>query len=86
MTNHKLLEVNELKKYFQLEKGKTLKAVDRISFDIYKGEGIDLKEKSLALGLTFQHSSRTLNEDEVNVSVESVVSTLQTSFGATLRN
>ena len=54
-------------------------------FDIYEGKGIDLKEKSLALGLTYQHSSRTLNEDEVNASVERVVSQLQQRFGATLR-
>lgn len=55
-------------------------------FDIYEGKGIDLKEKSLALGLTFQHSSRTLNEDEVNVAVDRVVDVLDTKFGATLRN
>jgi phenylalanyl-tRNA synthetase beta chain len=55
-------------------------------FDIYEGKGIDLKEKSLALGLTYQHSSRTLNEDEVNASVERVVNQLQQRFNATLRN
>lgn len=55
-------------------------------FDIYQGKGIDLKEKSLALGLTYQHSSRTLNEDEVNASVERVVEQLKAQFGATLRN
>lgn len=55
-------------------------------FDIYEGKGIDLKEKSLALGLTYQHSSRTLNEDEVNASVDQVVTQLQEQFGATLRN
>ncbi len=55
-------------------------------FDIYEGKGIDLKEKSLALGLTFQHSSRTLNEDEVNASVDRVVVALQEKLGATLRN
>ena len=55
-------------------------------FDIYEGKGIDPKRKSLALGLTFQHSSRTLNEDEVNVTVDRVVNVLETRFGATLRN
>jgi len=54
-------------------------------FDIYEGKGIDLKEKSLALGLTYQHSSRTLNESEVNASVDRVVNLLQQRFGATLR-
>ena len=55
-------------------------------FDIYEGKGIDLKEKSLALGLTYQHSSRTLNEDEVNASIDNVVGQLSTQVGATLRN
>ncbi|MFA7554002.1 MAG: phenylalanine--tRNA ligase subunit beta [Spongiibacteraceae bacterium] len=55
-------------------------------FDIYEGKGIDLKEKSLAIGLTYQHSSRTLNEDEVNASVESVMAQLKDKFSATLRN
>ncbi len=55
-------------------------------FDIYEGKGIDLKEKSLALGLTYQHSSRTLNEDEVNASVDNVVNQLQQQLGATLRH
>jgi phenylalanyl-tRNA synthetase beta chain len=55
-------------------------------FDIYQGEGIDLKEKSLALGLTFQHSSRTLNEDEINAAVDNVVGALKEKLGATLRN
>ncbi|MGK0499757.1 MAG: phenylalanyl-tRNA synthetase beta chain [Oceanicoccus sp.] len=54
-------------------------------FDIYEGKGIDLKEKSLALGLTFQHSSRTLNEDEVNASIDRVMAQLQEMFSATLR-
>ena len=55
-------------------------------FDIYQGEGIDLKEKSLALGLTFQHSSRTLNEDEINLTIDTVVGELKEKLGATLRN
>ena len=55
-------------------------------FDIYEGKGIDTKRKSLALGLTFQHSSRTLNEDEVNQCVDEVVKALETQFEATLRN
>jgi phenylalanyl-tRNA synthetase beta chain len=55
-------------------------------FDTYQGEGIDPKRKSLAFGLTFQHSSRTLNEDEVNETIEQVVSVLEKEFSATLRN
>lgn len=55
-------------------------------FDVYQGEGIDLKEKSLALGLTFQHSSRTLNEEEITATIDTVVGELKEKLGATLRN
>ncbi|MGE8307808.1 MAG: phenylalanine--tRNA ligase subunit beta, partial [Pseudomonas kermanshahensis] len=34
-------------------------------FDVYQGKGIDPDRKSLAVGLTWQHPSRTLNDDEV---------------------
>jgi phenylalanyl-tRNA synthetase beta chain len=55
-------------------------------FDVYQGKGIDPQRKSLGLGLTFQHSSRTLTEDEVNTTVEAVVGALKERLAATLRN
>lgn len=60
--------------------------IDLRLFDEYQGKGIDPKRKSLALGLTFQHQSRTLNEEEINQVVEQVVMNLDSQFGATLRN
>ncbi|MDX9874389.1 MAG: phenylalanine--tRNA ligase subunit beta [Spongiibacteraceae bacterium] len=55
-------------------------------FDVYEGKGIDPQRKSLALGLTFQHTSRTLAEDEVSDAVQQVVDALASQFEATLRN
>jgi phenylalanyl-tRNA synthetase beta chain len=55
-------------------------------FDVYQGKGIDPQRKSLALGLTFQHSSRTLTEDEINTAVTAVVNLLTSRFEAILRN
>lgn len=55
-------------------------------FDVYEGKGIDPKRKSLALGLTFQDLSRTLNDDEVNGIVHELVQTLESEYDATLRN
>lgn len=54
-------------------------------FDIYQGKGIDPDRKSLALGLTWQHPSRTLNEEEVNEAVESVIAHLADRIEAQLR-
>ncbi|WP_341938645.1 phenylalanine--tRNA ligase subunit beta [Marinimicrobium sp. C2-29] len=54
-------------------------------FDVYVGKGIDPHRKSVALGLTFQDPSRTLNEEEINASVERVVKRMEEDFSATLR-
>src|SRR5690606_14787381 len=54
-------------------------------FDVYMGKGIDPHRKSVAMGLTFQHPSRTLTEDEINASVASVIGHLEENFAATLR-
>ncbi|MDO8697243.1 MAG: phenylalanine--tRNA ligase subunit beta, partial [Pseudomonas sp.] len=54
-------------------------------FDVYHGKGIDPHRKSLAVGLTWQHPSRTLNDDEVNASIQNILSLLEQKFNATLR-
>lgn len=38
MKNEKILEVKNLKQYFKVDRNTIIKAVDNISFDIYKGE------------------------------------------------
>jgi phenylalanyl-tRNA synthetase beta chain len=55
-------------------------------FDIYQGENIELNKKSVALALTLQHSSRTLNDNEVNRIVEDVIALLKDKLGAKLRH
>lgn len=59
--------------------------IDLKVFDVYMGKGIDPHRKSVAMGLTFQHASRTLNEDEINASIDSIVQYLGANFSATLR-
>ncbi|KDE40736.1 Phenylalanyl-tRNA synthetase beta chain [Nitrincola lacisaponensis] len=54
-------------------------------FDLYQGQGIEAGRKSLALGLTWQHPSRTLTDEEINNSVSAVVVALTTHCGASLR-
>jgi peptide/nickel transport system ATP-binding protein len=46
MENEVLLSVKDLKKHFNMGKNETLKAVDGISFDIYKGETFGLVGES----------------------------------------
>ena len=59
--------------------------VDLMLFDEYQSKDIDNKGKSLALGLTFQHASRTLTDDEINMSIDRVVKKLDIKFKAELR-
>lgn len=54
-------------------------------FDVYQGEGIDLGKKSLALGLTFQGSSSTLTEADIEAVMGDILARLGQEIGATLR-
>ncbi|WP_458129710.1 phenylalanine--tRNA ligase subunit beta [Pseudomonas sp. Z2-11] len=54
-------------------------------FDVYQGKGIDPHRKSLAVGLTWQHPSRTLNDDEVNTATQNILTSLEHRLNATLR-
>ena len=55
-------------------------------FDVYHGKDVETKGKSIALGLTFQHSSRTLTDEEINKSIDKVVNQLNQVLGAELRS
>jgi len=55
-------------------------------FDVYQGDAVESGKKSLALGLTWQHPSRTLNDDEINGIISCCISALEEKFGARLRN
>jgi phenylalanyl-tRNA synthetase beta chain len=59
--------------------------VDLKVFDVYQGKGIENNRKSVALGLTFRNSSRTLAEDEINAAIECVLNALEQQYSASLR-
>ena len=58
---------------------------DKVIFDVYQGKGIYPQRKSVALGLTWQHPSRTLNDDEINQWMDQVIQSLSDQYKATLR-
>lgn len=58
---------------------------DVVVFDVYEGAGVGENHRSVALGLTFQHASRTLTDDEVSAWVGSAVSLLKQQVSAALR-
>jgi phenylalanyl-tRNA synthetase beta chain len=55
-------------------------------FDVYQGDAVARDKKSIALGLTWQHPSRTLSEDDINTIISKCVNGLQDKFNANLRN
>jgi phenylalanyl-tRNA synthetase beta chain len=55
-------------------------------FDVYQGDAVAKNKKSLALGLTWQHPSRTLSDQEVNAIISSCVNALHEQFNANLRD
>ncbi|MFV7770342.1 phenylalanine--tRNA ligase subunit beta [Shewanella marisflavi] len=55
-------------------------------FDVYQGKGVEPGKKSLAIALTLQDNTRTLEEKEIAEMVEKVVSELKTEFNALLRD
>lgn len=55
-------------------------------FDVYQGDAIGSGKKSMALGLTWQHPSRTLDDEDINAIIERCVKGLEVKFNAKLRN
>lgn len=55
-------------------------------FDVYQGDAVEKTKKSIALGLTLQHPSRTLSEDDINEIINRCVKGLDAKFNAKLRN
>ncbi|QTH64175.1 phenylalanine--tRNA ligase subunit beta [Psychrosphaera ytuae] len=74
--------------------GEVLKEIKNISgnqlvdlnlFDVYRGEGIENGNKSLAISLVLQDVDKTLEEQDISTKIDQVVSMLTDKFDATLR-
>ncbi|MGK0409387.1 MAG: phenylalanyl-tRNA synthetase beta chain [Shewanella psychromarinicola] len=55
-------------------------------FDVYQGKGVELGKKSLAIALTLQDTTRTLEDKDITETMVAVVSALKTEFNASLRD
>ncbi len=54
-------------------------------FDVYRGPGVEVGRKSVALGLIFQDISRTLTDEDVERLMASIISDLRVSLNARIR-
>jgi phenylalanyl-tRNA synthetase beta chain len=72
-----------LVKHVEAAAGKLLREV-RV-FDLYRGQGVDSRRKSVGVGLILQEASRTLTDEDADRTVESVLHRLEHELGATIR-
>ena len=74
----------EVMKLVREAAGPLMKKLDL--FDVYEGAGLADGKKSLAIGLTFQDQSRTLDESEVASAVDQVLARLKSQLDIELRS
>jgi phenylalanyl-tRNA synthetase beta chain len=55
-------------------------------FDVYKGTGIAQGKKSLAISLILQDKTKTLEENDIQATVDSILTALSQKFEASLRD
>ena len=85
MNENKLIEIRDLKKYYRLDKHTAVKAVDGVSFDIYKGEQIPADKKSIAYAIAYRDENKTLNEKDITKVHDKILKALEHKLGAVLR-
>jgi phenylalanyl-tRNA synthetase beta chain len=76
-------ETGIISKVMRETAGETL--TELVIFDVYQGQNIEKAKKSLAIGLTFQHPSRTLTDEEINAIINNCINVLEAQFNAELR-
>jgi phenylalanyl-tRNA synthetase beta chain len=54
-------------------------------FDVYQGENIDERKKSIALNVTIQSLEKTLNEEDLNKISQLIISTVESKTDAKIR-
>ncbi|PIQ44173.1 MAG: phenylalanine--tRNA ligase subunit beta [Gammaproteobacteria bacterium CG11_big_fil_rev_8_21_14_0_20_46_22] len=60
--------------------------LDTLVFDVYTGDGVEKGQKSVAIGLIFQDSLKTLTDEDINNMTNTVVDALACEFAASLRD
>ena len=54
-------------------------------FDVYVGEHVEKGKKSVAIALTFQDATKTLDEAAINATMENILNAVKKEYGAVLR-
>ncbi len=79
----KEVNADEIKEVIQNSAGEFYKELE--IFDIYEGERIDAGKKSIALSISWQSSSKTLLDGDIDTAVEKIVNSIKKELDGTLR-
>ena len=79
----KEVNADEIKEVIQNSAGEFYKDLE--IFDIYEGERIDAGKKSIALSISWQSSSKTLLDGDIDTAVEKIVNSIEKELDGTLR-
>ena len=79
----KEVNADEIKEVIQNSAGEFYKDLE--IFDIYEGERIDAGKKSIALSISWQSSSKTLLDGDIDTAVEKIVNSIKKELDGTLR-
>lgn len=77
------VEVGQIEKIVTKKAKKLLESIQL--FDIYRSEKLGENKKSVAYSLIFRDKNKTLSDEEINVTMETIVSELEKQLGAELR-
>ena len=77
------VEVGQIEKIITKKGKKLLESVKL--FDIYRDEKLGENNKSVAYSLIFRDKNKTLNDEEINNTMENIITELQKTLGAELR-
>ena len=77
------IEVGEIEKIIAKKGKKLLEKVQL--FDIYRDSKIGENKKSVAYSLSFRDKNRTLNDEEIDSTMHSIVAELEKVLGAEMR-
>lgn len=77
------VEVGQIEKMITKKAKKLLESMQL--FDIYRSEKLGENKKSVAYSLVFRDKNKTLSDEEINRTMETIVSELEKQLGAELR-
>lgn len=77
------VEVGQIEKIVTKKAKKLLESMQL--FDIYRNEKLGENKKSVAYSLIFRDKNKTLSDEEINITMESIISELEKTLGASLR-